>query len=91
MSSKLKALWRDIEQQSHKYRVRSPLKDENGRVFAEQVSIENRYPDPPLLKQLREREPLVESERMKAYLQACQLAPEASASTKKKWRRALGF
>lgn len=50
-----------------------------------------RKDDPSLRDQLRERADLREDEQMKAYLEACQKAPLASASTRKKWRKAIGL
>lgn len=47
--------------------------------------------DPSLRSQLRERRDLVDSERIAAYLQACQRAPNASEGTRRKWKRALGL
>ncbi len=45
--------------------------------------------DPSLLSQLRERSGLEPADQMKAYLEACQKAPNASEGTKRKWRKAL--
>ena len=61
-----------------------PELGENG-----EVRLKPKQKDPSLLSQLRSRWNLVESERVKSYLEACARAPNASEGTKRKWRRAL--
>lgn len=48
-----------------------------------------RSTDPSLRSQLAQRSNLVDSERVKAYLEACAKAPDASEGTKRKWKVAL--
>lgn len=85
---KLNRLWKEIETHSHKYRVKTPIRDEGGKLIAVQVEVFPRYKDPSLRDQLYERGELVEAERVKAYLQSTQMEPHASEDTKRKWRRA---
>lgn len=58
---------------------------ENGDVKL----VPKRSTDPSLLRQLQERSHLEPADQMKAYLDACQRAPNASEGTKRKWRKAL--
>ena len=52
-------------------------------------SAKRQNTDPSLRSQLYGRSNLVDSEKISAYLEACEKAPNASEGTKRKWRAAL--
>lgn len=62
--------------------------DENGLPFVDFTPIPR---DPSLRDQLHERATLDAGTVAQSYLDACAKAPNASASTKRKWRKALGL
>jgi hypothetical protein len=65
-----------------------------GRLWKEISREATKQRDPSLrsqMYQVQEADPLNHPLRLQMYLDACQKAPQASPSTKKKWRKALSL
>jgi len=56
-----------------------------------EILYKSKKKDPSLFEQLGERAGADAGLRLQSYLDACIKAPGASASTKRKWKKALGI
>jgi hypothetical protein len=79
---KLEALWKKV------LRDYELTRDE---LVGSEPVLRQKLRDPSLRDQLLERQDLVDSERVKAYLESVVKAPNASEDTKRKWRKAVGL
>lgn len=79
---KIGRLWKEI------LRGLRPTGEVDSRGEATWESVRK---DPSLTRQLADRAGMSAQDRLQAYLDACRLAPGASASTRRKWRQQLGL